>query len=744
MSADDDLTILMPCKDQDDAFLAAAIGSVLRQTSPRWRLLVIVDPDTPDPVRARIASFEDGRIHLLVSPGGRLGGALNAGVRAADTDFVCILLSDDALAPGAVATVRRYLRRHPEVDFFYSSRRYIDADGRPQGPVMRSDAEFTLSDFATRGSRVKHLLCWRREKGLEAGGFDERFSDIGCDDFDFPWVMAEAGAHFHPIRECLYYYRNHQEFFRLTTHTPVTRHVEELTAMFRKHRVPEPALTRYLRRALATYILANATASHRDGKPPPLALSCYGEFTPDRVGDFLRSGYKQRHFFPHRVYYLPKGGPDGLKLARRMCGLGDPARLREIVLYAASPTVDLLPDSLYFDDEIVWHQQQFGRKGQVATANVVLDGDRMFGMAYVSDLVQRIPRQRQYKTRVEKVFQGWSRLLVNALLGFALENKIRTFFSPTAGLALAHTDPARTPDGRLFTRIYDHHLLEILHADRQGEWWRVDVGRNAHRAVLPDKRREVVDAGKMICLCHDIERGIGHVPSDPDFARAVEGPAREALDVMLDLEERAGVRCTYHIVGMLFDEIRGPVERRGHAVAFHSYDHHVQPRLGLRDLGKGLARRLKEAVRPASSGLESSQLQACRAVDYRVKGYRPPQSQLTGELSDAHLSYYNFEWLASSQWSLRRRSPGLENGIVKIPIHLDDFGLYTGAFGFDEWCRRAVELIRENDFTAISLHDCYAGWWLKGYGEFLRSIRDMGTFLTFDDLAASVCRSHSL
>src|SRR5262249_32115400 len=154
----------------------------------------------------------------------------------------------------------------PEVDFFYSSRRYLDADGRLQGPVMESASEFTLDDFSTRGSRVKHLLCWRREKGLEVGGMEGRFSEGGCDDFDFPWVMAEAGARFHPIHECLYHYRNHQEFSRLTTHTPVARHVEGLTAMFRKHRVPEPVLSRYLRRALAGYILPNATASHRDGK----------------------------------------------------------------------------------------------------------------------------------------------------------------------------------------------------------------------------------------------------------------------------------------------------------------------------------------------------------------------------------------------------------------------------------------------------------------------------------------------
>jgi glycosyltransferase involved in cell wall biosynthesis len=721
----------MPCKDQKDRFLVAAIDSVLRQTSPHWRLLVIVDPDTPEAVRARVASFADGRIHLLVSSGGGIGVNLNAGMRAADTDFVCILLSDDTLARGAVATVRRCLRKHPEVDFFYSSRRYIDADGRPQGPIMRSVAQFTLEDFATRGSRVKHLLCWRREKGLEVGGFDQRFSDHGCDDFDFPWVMAEAGARFQAIRECLYYHRRHQEFFRLTTHIPVARQVEITTAMFRKHRVSEPVLSRYLRRALSRYLLADATASYRDGKPPPLALSCCGEFTPERLGDFLRAGYKQRHFFPHRIYYLPKGGPDGLKLAFRMCGVRDPARLYELVLFASPAVTDQFPNGLFFDDDIIWHQQQFGRKGQVASANVALDGQRMFGMVYISDLVQRISRQRQHKTRVENVFKGWSRLLINALLVFAIEHGVQSFSSATAALALRNTDPRRHPDGRLFTRVYDNHLREVLDADLQGDWWRIDVPQNRHRAIHPERRRELVDTGKTICICHDIERGLGHTQSDPDFARSVDGPARQALTEMLDVEQREGIRCTYHILGVVFDEVRGPVAARGHAVGFHSYDHHIGPAA-------------TAPVPGAGGGLESYQLQKCRTLDYRIKGYRPPQSRLTADISDAHLSFYNFEWLASSQSSLQCSIPHVENGIVKIPIHLDDYDLYTGKQTFEEWAARAVELVRQNDFTALSLHDCYAGFWLKEYAGFLRSLRGLGMFRTLDEVAAHAFLHSSL
>src|SRR5438132_14160243 len=65
-------------------------------------------------------------------------------------------------------------------------------------------------------------------------------------------------------------------------------------------------------------------------------------------------------------------------------------------------------------------------------------------------------------------------------------------------------------------------------------------------------------------------------------------------------------------------------------------------------------------------GGNRGQLQKCREIDYRVKGYRPPQSRITSELSDTRLAFHNFEWLASSAHSLQTSLPELRNRIVKI------------------------------------------------------------------------------
>ena len=178
----------------------------------------------------------------------------------------------------------------------------------------------------------------------------------------------------------------------------------------------------------------------------------------------------------------------------------------------------------------------------------------------------------------------------------------------------------------------------------------------------------------MICVFHDVEE-------DVDTAVA-PAACRDALVRMLAIERARGARVTYSVLGRLFatkaDAIRASGE---HALAFHSYDHRVDDR---------------------------TQLARVREVDLQVKGYRPPRSVITDELADYALAYWNFEWLLSSAASFGFAAPRLENGIVKIPVHLDDYPLHTRELSLEAWLDRLDAEIRARDFVAVGLHDCYA------------------------------------
>ena len=434
------------------------------------------------------------------------------------------------------------------------------------------------------------------------------------------------------------------------------------------------------------------------------------DFPAESGKRFLEAGYLARHFFPHRLRCLPKPGPDGSRLARWMCGVREPGALWQVLVHATRPAIDEFPDELFFDAELLWHRQQVNRTGQVASVDLAARGAVLFTMAHQSDLVQRISRRRAYKTRVEKVFAGWHHMLLNGIAAVAAEHGFREIRVPTSRLAMEHTDRARTVRPELFERVYDRAVHHHFRATQTDGWWSIDVEANRRVVVMPERREERCEPGKTVCVCHDIERGLGHLDADPEFARRADAESPEALDRMLAIEAQAGVRATYNVVGRLLPELRERIERGGHALAFHSYDH---------EIGK-------------------EQLGACRRVDYRLKGYRAPQSRLTAELRDEHLCWHNFEWLASSTSSLGFAVPKLDNGLVKIPILIDDFDMHRHGRSFAEWRRRTIEAIREHDFVAFSLHDCYAGHWLAGYGEFLEEVKTMARLRTMDEVAAEL------
>lgn len=84
------------------ALLPRAIGSVLAQDFPDWRL-VVVDDGSRDETLAVARSFRDPRIEVVAHGANRgVCAAKNTGLDRARGEWVATLDSDDALAPGAL------------------------------------------------------------------------------------------------------------------------------------------------------------------------------------------------------------------------------------------------------------------------------------------------------------------------------------------------------------------------------------------------------------------------------------------------------------------------------------------------------------------------------------------------------------------------------------------------------------------------------------------------------------------
>lgn len=248
------ITAIVPLKAYHEPYLRAAFASLFAQTAPAWQAIVVVEPAELATFRTVLAGeLGDARVQLVANEGRQLAGAINTGIRAATTAFVAILLADDLWDAASVAVLTREIAAHPDADFLHSARQAIDDDGRPCSGVMPARHDVRPERFV-HGSAVKHLLCFRRATALAVGGLDESINSVGPDDYDFPWTMAEAGARFHPVEECLYLYRDHRRGYRLTTHLPRSVHTRELVRILRKHGVGWVETIRRVRAARRDYL----------------------------------------------------------------------------------------------------------------------------------------------------------------------------------------------------------------------------------------------------------------------------------------------------------------------------------------------------------------------------------------------------------------------------------------------------------------------------------------------------------
>lgn len=428
---------------------------------------------------------------------------------------------------------------------------------------------------------------------------------------------------------------------------------------------------------------------------------------------FAGLGLARREIFPHTVIAVSKPYPDAQLLLERRgvsqreleCG-----RFYQLNLY----TTDLygLPDELFFHPEINWHGQQFGQKGLIAAAGLWVHGAVATISTLQSDLCQQLYRnarlRRSCKTNVETHFKYWYAVLFNAILDFCLDFDIAILQSPTGDQIVSNTRKRIRPD--LFHRIYDYpsNAFQCRKISvGSARYWEIPIVDNRDRVVRLSLANGIAcpqSARARICIFHDVEENV-----DTDISSA---ECADNLMRMLQVEKSFGINVTYNVLGTLFDrkkdEIRAVNPR--HSIGFHSFNHN------LADL---------------------AQLPQCRNIDLRVRGYRPPQSRITAELTDYGLTRLNFEWFACGVRSLGHANCKLVNGLVKIPIRVDDYSLFLGK-PYDQWENELLSSQHATPFIAFGLHDCYAAKWLPRYADLLNKLATMGQLVTADEICDSM------
>ena len=199
------VSIIIPCYRQAH-YLGAAIESALGQSYPTIQVVVVNDgsDDDTEAVAARYA----GRITYVFKPNGGLSSARNAGILAAEGDYLHFLDADDLLHPEAIASLVEAMdgkcRRFCIIGYQFFER---DIDPDPAAGHL-VPAYFACFPHLIHSNRFPpHCFLCRRDMVTAAGGFDENLRSH--EDWDL-WIrLVFDGAEPVTVQRVGAYYRRY-------------------------------------------------------------------------------------------------------------------------------------------------------------------------------------------------------------------------------------------------------------------------------------------------------------------------------------------------------------------------------------------------------------------------------------------------------------------------------------------------------------------------------------------------------
>ena len=127
-SAKADVTVLVP-SFRHEAYVEEALRSVLAQTYPNFKLLV-VDDRSPDATVARARAVVDSRLEVVVNASNvGLGNSVLAALERIDTPYVALLNSDDLFHPERLRRCREALQTNAKAQLVTTGLSLVDHDG---------------------------------------------------------------------------------------------------------------------------------------------------------------------------------------------------------------------------------------------------------------------------------------------------------------------------------------------------------------------------------------------------------------------------------------------------------------------------------------------------------------------------------------------------------------------------------------------------------------------------------------
>ncbi|MBS9402926.1 glycosyltransferase family 2 protein [Halomonas sp. TRM85114] len=170
------VAIIIPCFNRWP-YVVEAIDSVLEQTWPNTRCIIVDDASTDDSyprLRERYSGVPRVAIHQLENNQGQ-SAARNRGVELSDADYIGFLDSDDLLVVTAVENRMRLALEHPAFEGIIFSDKIAETTGASLLPGKKVvGAELPLSEFIENGNWLHtNSFLIKRSTFNKLKGFNE-------------------------------------------------------------------------------------------------------------------------------------------------------------------------------------------------------------------------------------------------------------------------------------------------------------------------------------------------------------------------------------------------------------------------------------------------------------------------------------------------------------------------------------------------------------------------------------------
>lgn len=198
------ISVIVPCHDYG-RYVGEALASLDAQTR-RPDEIVVVDDGSTDDSLAVIEAHRGDRTDIVVltrSPATGVVRAVADGVAASTGDLIVFLSADDRFSPTYLEAGEERLE-DPAIAFTWTATHQFGAYERWRPAVPR----VTRRSMARR-CRIHACGMMRRDLWERTGGYDPRFNELGCEDWEY-WVHAlEVGARGAPVDGCHLDWRRH-------------------------------------------------------------------------------------------------------------------------------------------------------------------------------------------------------------------------------------------------------------------------------------------------------------------------------------------------------------------------------------------------------------------------------------------------------------------------------------------------------------------------------------------------------